>query len=159
MIRVIFIVVSLLLLLAAVVGGLYYWGVDPLAKLGLVNPPVERDGPPPPPPASPPAYVDFGLLMVPVIQNREIQRQAEMIVRLEVDSRNKEVVARNLPRLQNAFLEDMITFLGTNVRPDQPLDTEAIRRRLLLIGERTLGPGYLRDIVIDNPTLKSSTGR
>ena len=66
MIRVIFIVVSLLLLVAAVVGGLYYWGVDPLAKLGLVNPPVESGSPPPAPP-SPPAYVDFGLLMVPVI--------------------------------------------------------------------------------------------
>jgi len=154
-IRVIFIVISLLLLIAAVVGGLYYWGIDPLAKLGLTNPlAAESDAPKPPPPPSPPAYVDFGLLMVPVIQNREVQRQAEMIVRLEVEPRNKEIVARNLPRLQNAFLEDMITFLGTIVRPDQPLDTEAIRRRLLVVGDRTLGPGYLRDVIIDNPTLK-----
>lgn len=156
MIRVIFIVISLLLLIAAVVGGLYYWGVDPLAKLGLVTPVDQGTSPAPPPPSSssPPSYVDFGLLMVPVIQNREVLRQAEMIVRLEVDSRNKDIVARNLPRLQNAFLEDMITFLANNLRPDQPADVEAIRRRLLIIAERTLGPGYVRDVVIDNFNLK-----
>jgi len=154
-IRVIFIVISLLLILAGVVGGLYFWGIDPLAKLGIDNPLSHHDeAPPPPPPPTPPSYVDFGLLMVPVIQNHEVRKQAEMIVRLEVEARNKDIVARNLPRLQNAFLEDMINFLGTNVQPDQPLDTQAISRRLMIVADRTLGPGYLRRVVIENPSLK-----
>jgi len=154
-IRVIFIVISLLLLLAGVVGGLYFWGIDPLAKLGIDNPLSQRDTPPPPPPPPPPpSYVDFGLLMVPVIQNHEVRKQAEMIVRLEVDVRNKDIVARNLPRLQNAFLEDMINFLSTNLQPDQSLDTQAISRRLMVVADRTLGPGYLRRVVIENPSLK-----
>lgn len=152
MIRVIFIVISLLLLLAGVVGGLYFWGIDPLAKLGIDNPLSHHDAPPPPPPT--PSYVDFGLLMVPVIQNHEVRKQAEMIVRLEVEPRNKDIVARNLPRLQNAFLEDMINFLSTNLQPDQPLDTQAISRRLMVVADRTLGPGYLRRVVIENPSLK-----
>ncbi|CCG42142.1 hypothetical protein [Magnetospirillum molischianum] len=155
MIRVIFIVISLLLILAGVVGGLYFWGIDPLAKLGIDNPLSRSDAPPPaPPPPPPPSYVDFGLLMVPVIQNHEVRKQAEMIVRLEVDPKNKEIVARNLPRLQNAFLEDMINFLGSTVQPGQPLDTRAISRRLMIVADRTLGPGYLRNIVIENPNLK-----
>jgi len=153
---VIFIVISLLLLLAGVIGGLYFWGIDPLAKLGIDNPLSHREAPPPPPPPppAPPSYVDFGLLMVPVIQNHEVRKQAEMIVRLEVEPRNKEIVARNLPRLQNAFLEDMINFLGTNVQPGQPLDIQAISRRLMVVADRTLGPGYLRNVVVENPSLK-----
>ncbi len=155
MVRVIFIVVALLLLLAGVVGGLYFWGIDPLARLGLVNPLHQTEAPPaPPPPPPPPGYVDFGLLTVPVIQNREVRKQAEMIIRLQVESRNKEIVARNLPRLQNAFLEDMITYLGATVRVGQPLDLEGISRRLVGVAERTLGPGYVVGVSVENPSLK-----
>jgi hypothetical protein len=48
----------------------------------------------------------------------------------------------------------MINFLGATVRVDQPLDTQAISRRLLIVGDRTLGPGYLRRVAVENPSLK-----
>ena len=152
MVRVIFIVVALLMLIGAVIGGLYFWGIDPLAKLGITAPIVHKDEPPPPPP--PPSYVDFGVLIIPVIQDREVKKQAEMIVRLEVEPKNKEIVAKNLPRLQNAYLEDMIGFLSMSLRDDQPLDVPAIRRRLMMVSDKTLGSGYLKDIVIENAVLK-----
>ncbi|TAN64440.1 MAG: flagellar basal body-associated protein FliL, partial [Magnetospirillum sp.] len=68
----IFIVVALLLLIGAVIGGLYFWGIDPLAKLGITAPVVHKDEAPPPPP--PPSYVDFGILIIPVIQDREVKK-------------------------------------------------------------------------------------
>ena len=140
------------MLIGAVIGGLYFWGIDPLAKLGITAPIVHKDEPPPPPP--PPSYVDFGVLIIPVIQDREVKKQAEMIVRLEVEPKNKEIVAKNLPRLQNAYLEDMIGFLSMSLRDDQPLDVPAIRRRLMMVSDKTLGSGYLKDIVIENAVLK-----
>ncbi|MDO8606131.1 MAG: flagellar basal body-associated protein FliL [Phaeospirillum sp.] len=152
MVRLIFIVIALLLLIGAVIGGLYFWGIDPLAKLGITAPVVHKDeAPPPPPPAS---YVDFGILIIPVIQDREVKKQAEMIVRLEVEPKNKEIVAKNLPRLQNAYLGDMIGFLSISLREGQQLDVPAIRRRLLMVGEKTLGPGYLKDVLVENAVLK-----
>ncbi|MGE5506434.1 MAG: flagellar basal body-associated protein FliL [Actinomycetota bacterium] len=153
MIRVIFIVVAFLLLIGAVIGGLYFWGIDPLAPLHSMiatkTPP--SDAPPPPPAAS---YVDFGILTVPVIQDREVKKQADMVVRLEVDPGKKELVANNLPRLQAAFLEDMIGFLPLIVRDNQPLDVPAVRRRLQSVGDRVLVPGMIKSVVIENPTLK-----
>ncbi|MBI3446164.1 MAG: flagellar basal body-associated protein FliL [Magnetospirillum sp.] len=148
----IFIVIALLMMIGAVVGGLYFWGIDPLAKLGITAPAVHKDDTPPPPP--PPSYVDFGLLIVPVIQDREVKKQAEMIVRLQVDPKDKEIVAKNLPRLQNAYLAEMMAYLSVNVREGQPLDIPAIRRRLVVSAEKTLGGPYIKDIAIENPNLK-----
>jgi len=153
LVRLIFLVVALLMLIGAVIGGLYFWGVDPLAKLGITAPMMSKE-PAAPPPPPPPVYVDFGLLIVPVIQDREVKKQAEMIVRLEVDPKNKEIVAKNLPRLQNAYLAEMITYLGATVREGQPLDVPAIRRRLTISAEKTLGGIYVKDVVIENPNLK-----
>lgn len=144
-------VVALLMLIGAVIGGLYFWGVDPLAKLGITAPIMNREPAAPPPP---PSYVDFGLLIVPVIQDREVKKQAEMIVRLVVDAKDKEIVARNIPRLQNAYLAEMISYLGVTVRDGQPLDVAGIRRRLTMSAERTLGGVYVKDVVIENPNLK-----
>jgi len=153
LVRLIFMVVALLMLIGAVIGGLYFWGVDPLAKLGITAPMMSKE-PAAPPPPPPPVYVDFGLLIVPVIQDREVKKQAEMIVRLEVDPKNKEIVAKNLPRLQNAYLAEMITYLGNTVKEGQPLDVPAIRRRLTMAAEKTLGGVYVKDVVIENPNLK-----
>lgn len=146
-------VVALLMLIGAVIGGLYFWGVDPLAKLGITAPIMNKE-PAAPPPPPPPSYVDFGLLIVPVIQDREVKKQAEMIVRLVVDAKDKEIVAKNIPRLQNAYLAEMISYLGVTVREGQPLDVAGIRRRLVMSAEKTLGGPYVKDVVIENPNLK-----
>ncbi|CUW40190.1 protein of unknown function [Magnetospirillum sp. XM-1] len=148
----IFMVVGLLMLIGAVIGGLYFWGIDPLAKLGITAPMMNKEPAAPPPP--PPVFVDFGLLIVPVIQDREVKKQAEMIVRLQVDPKDKEIVAKNLPRLQNAYLAEMITYLGLTVKEGQPLDVPAIRRRLTMTAEKTLGGVYVKDVAIENPNLK-----
>ncbi len=154
MIRIILIVVALLLMIGAVIGGLYFWGIDPLAQFNALigkQPPgatVEA------PPAVPPTYVDFGLLVVPVIRDREVKKQAEMIIRLQVPPEKKAMVANRLPRLQAAFLEDMLGFLPNVVRDRQPLDIEAVRRRLVIVSERTMGPGYISDVLVENPSLK-----
>ncbi len=142
------------MVIGAGVGGMYFFGIDPLAKLGITNPIAHKAELPPPPPPPLPTYVDFGILIVPVIQDHEVKKQAEMIVRLEVEPKNKEIVAKNLPRLQNAYLEDMIGYLSLSLRDDQPIDILSVRRRLLSVGDKTLGPGYLKDVVIENPSLK-----
>ncbi len=152
LVRLIFIIVALLMLIGAAIGGMYFFGIDPLAKLGITAPVIQKDAPPPPP--IPPSYVEFGVLIIPIIQDREVKKQAEMIVRLEVDPKNKEIVAKNLPRLQNAFLGDMIGFLSISLRDGQPLDVPSIQRRLLMVGDKTLGAGYLKGVTVENPALK-----
>lgn len=156
MIRLIFLVIAFLLMVGGIIGGLYFWGIDPLARFNALigNAPAEPLLEGQAPMAAPPSYVDFGLLVVPVIQDREVKKQAEMILRLEVPFEKKEVVAQNLPRLQNAFLEDMMAYLPYQLRSSSSLDEAAIRNRLNIIAEKVLGPGMVKDVIIEQSTVR-----
>jgi len=155
-IRLIFMVVAFLLMVAAIIGGLYFWGIDPLDRFNQLigNAPAQKETGPAPVLVTPPSYVDFGLLIVPVVQDRELKKQAEMILRLEVPFEKKEIVAQNLPRLQNAFLEDMMAFLPYQLRDNASLDHAAIRRRLLQVCDKVLVPGWVKDVSIEQSSLK-----
>lgn len=156
MIRLIFTVVAFLMMVGAIIGGLYFWGIDPLDRFNQLigKAPAQKENAATPKVVAPPSYVDFGLLIVPVVQDREVRKQAEMILRLEVPFEKKEVVAQNLPRLQNAFLEDMMVFLPYQLRDTSTLDHAAIRRRLLTICDKVLLPGWVKDVSIEQSSLK-----
>lgn len=156
MIRLIFTVVAFLMMVGAIIGGLYFWGIDPLDRFNQLigKAPAQKEAGAAPKVVAPPSYVDFGLLIVPVVQDREVRKQAEMILRLEVPFEKKEVVAQNLPRLQNAFLEDMMVFLPYQLRDTSTLDHAAIRRRLLTICDKVLLPGWVKDVSIEQSSLK-----
>jgi hypothetical protein len=157
-IRLIFLVLAFLMMVGGIIGGLYFWGIDPLERfnqlIGNAPAPKENATAAAPKPVSPPSYVDFGLLIVPVVQDREVRKQAEMILRLEVPYEKKEIVAQNLPRLQNAFLEDMMSFLPYQLRDTSSLDHSAIRRRLLTLCDKVLVPGWVKDVSIEQSSLK-----
>lgn len=156
MIRLIFMVIALLLMVGAIIGGLYFWGIDPLDRFNQLigNAPAPKGNTATVKTVAPPSYVDFGLLIVPVVQDREVRKQAEMILRLEVPYEKKEVVAQNLPRLQSAFLEDMMAFLPYQLRDNGTLEHGAIRRRLLTICDKVLVPGWVKDVSIEQSSLK-----
>lgn len=156
MIRLIFLVIAFLMMVGGIIGGLYFWGIDPLERFNSLigNAPAEPKAAEQPKPTVPPSYVDFGLLIVPVVQDREVKKQAELILRLEVPFEKKEVVAQNLPRLQNAFLEDMMAFLPYQLRYTSELDEAAIRNRLNVISEKILGPGMVKNVSIEQSTVK-----
>ena len=156
MIRLIFMVIAFLMMVGAIIGGLYFWGIDPLDRFNQLigKAPAHKEGEPVVPSVTPPSFVDFGLLIVPIVQDREVRKQAEMIIRLEVPFEKKEIVAQNLPRLQNAFLEDMMAFLPYQLRDRSDLDHAAIRRRMLVICDKVLAPGWVKDVSIEQSSLK-----
>lgn len=157
MVRLIFMVVAFLMLVGGVIGGLYFWGFDPLAKFNalLGNAPVEQSKDAPKPLiVTPPSYVQFGLLIIPVVLDREVKKQAEFVLRLEVPFDKKELVAQNLPRLQNAYLADMMEFLPTQLRNTYSVDNNAVRKKLIQSSESVLGRGLVKDVLIEQATVK-----
>ncbi|MBC7952502.1 MAG: flagellar basal body-associated protein FliL [Rhodospirillaceae bacterium] len=154
----IFMVIAFLLMVGVIIGGLYFWGIDPLEKfnvlVGNAPAPTEKGTTAKAAVVAQPSFVDFGLLIVPVVLDREVKKQAEMILRLEVASDKKEVVAQNLPRLQNAFLTDMMAFLPYQLRSSSTLDLVAVRRRLIALCDKVLGPGLVKDVSIEQSSVK-----
>ncbi len=154
MIRLIFMVVAFLMMLSAVIGGLYFWGFDPLAKFNELIGNMPGGSSQHAQAAPSPTYVDFGLLVVPVVQGREVRKQAELILRLDVTPDKQDVVVRNLPRLQSSYLQEMMAFLPTQMRDGVTVDEMAVRRRLTAVSEKTVGPGLIRDVVIEQSNLR-----
>lgn len=154
MIRLIFIVIAFLLMMAGLIGGLYFWGIDPLAKFNALigNAPAAPDNQTKP--TTPPSYVEYGLLAVPVIEDHEVRRQVEMILRLEVPFEKREIVAQNIPRLQNAYLQDMMEYLPIHLRGGRRMEPSAVSGRLLKLTEKTLGPGFVKRVLIDQSSIK-----
>lgn len=155
MIRFLIIIVAFLLMLGAVIGGLYFWGIDPLAKFEAMmgmGPPADPNEVEPS--TNTPSYVDFGLLLVPLIQDREVKGRAEMIVRLQVPPDKKVDVARALPRLQAAFLQEMLSFLPLHLREGGEPGSSAVSRRLIRVAEKIAGPGMIIDVVIEQAAVK-----
>lgn len=155
MIRLVFIVIAFLLMMGGLVGGLYFWGIDPLAKFNALigNAPAVPDEPNKVA-TVPPSYVEYGLLAVPVVEDHEVRRQVEMILRLEVPFEKREIVAQNIPRLQSAYLQDMMEYLPIHLRNGRRLEPATVSARLLKLTEKTLGPGFVKAVVIDQSSVK-----
>jgi hypothetical protein len=158
MVRILILVVSLLILLGGAVGGLYYWGIDPLAKLGLKPGELKDQAKAAASAAAaaavkvPPSYVDFGLLVVPVVQNHEVHAQAEIVIRLQVPAGKVEHIALYLPRLQAAYEESMMEFIPGLLRDRGSLDIDPLRDRLLLVSNQVF-PNEILDVIIENALL------
>lgn len=155
MVRLIFIIIAFLLVMGGLVGGLYFWGIDPLEKFNvLIGNAPSVPGAEVKPTVAPPSYVEYGLLAVPVIEEREVRKQVEMILRLEVPFDKREIVAQNIPRLQSAYLQDMMEYLPIHLRNGRRLDPPTVSQRLLKLTEKTIGAGFVKAVLIDQSSVK-----
>jgi len=154
--KIIMMVLIVLLLLGGIVGGLYFWGIDPLALAGLKKGDLQAKAKEAAAkaasviPVIPPSYVDFGLLVVPVIQNHEVKSQAELVIRLQVPANKVEPVATFLPRLQAALLEEMMEYVPKLLQQDGSLDPDKLSARMVEVGARVFGPGVIQAVIIEN---------
>jgi flagellar protein FliL len=153
--KILVIILVILLLLGGAVGGLYFWGIDPLALVGLKKGDLEAKAQQAAAAAaalaaSKPSFLDFGLLVVPIVQNHEVNAQAEIVLRLQMPANKVENVAKYLPRLQAAYLEDMLEFLPKVLNEYGNLDPDAISKRLVEVGGKVFGPDIIQAVVIEN---------
>ena len=154
--KILLLVVVVILLLGGVVGGLYFWGKDPLAMIGLKNGDITNKAKEAAAaavaviPVTPPSYVDFGVLVIPVIQNHEVRSQADLVIRLQVKNDKTEEVAKFMPRLQAAFVEQMMEFVPKVLHDYGNLDMNALSKRMVEVGATVYGPGVIENVIIEN---------
>lgn len=154
--KILIIVVMLLLMVGGVVGGLYFWGIDPMALVGLKNGDITAKAKEAAAaavaaiPVTPPSFVDFGVLVVPVVQNHEVRSQADLVIRLQVPANKTEEVAKYMPRLQAALTEDMMEFVPKVLHDYGMLDMPALSKRMTEVGARVYGPGVIQNVIIEN---------
>jgi flagellar FliL protein len=105
---------------------------------------------PPPPPDTPPVFVEFNPLRLPILGDDRVEQIVDIIVVLEVaDQETADEVIAVAPRLTDAFMQDLYGELHVQeIAPNGTVDLRRIKRRLVDAANRTLGEGVVRDALV-----------
>jgi len=137
----ILLILIVLLLAAGGGGGYYYFFI--LAAEGEM-----AEEPPPPPPDI--RFIEMDSLRIPVIRGGAVVNYIALTVSLEtIGPDNEELATSLLPRLRNAFLTDLNGYFAT-VPIEDRIMVRSIKRRLLILCDRVLGPGVVSAVLIQN---------
>lgn len=139
-------IISAAMVLVVLIGMAF--GGMALFKVGPFEPPpgTERAAPKA---AAKPSFIKMETLPIPIIHDRELQRRIDFTIKLTVDPDKKDRIYALMPRLQNAFLSDMMAFMPLHMRNRKNADITVITQRLMRVSEKTLGSGTVRAITID----------
>lgn len=95
-----------------------------------------------------PNYLDMENLAIPVIRNRRIEKHVILKVSLEMmDDDALEESKPYMPRLKDAFIKDLYDYYSYQ-SPGQKINTEAIKIRLKVAGDKVVGQGKIRKVLI-----------
>lgn len=96
----------------------------------------------------PPRYVTLDALLIPIFQGDRVVATVQLRVQLETRSGNDSLIAKQMPRLKDAYIRDLHAYIPRLLRREKTLNILAIKRRLMIIGERTIGKGLIDDVLI-----------
>jgi flagellar basal body-associated protein FliL len=96
-----------------------------------------------------PIYVEIDRIVVSVFKGAEVVNLVMLTFRLELAEDGAIApVLDKMPRLRDAFVRDWNALGARHDAAEKGLDVEAGRRRMLAACERILGPGAVRNVLL-----------
>jgi len=93
--------------------------------------------------------IDMDPLVTTIFQENRVAALVQMELKLEtVGDKSAERIKYLMPVISDAFLKDMHTFMPRLLKAEERVDAEIIRQRLQLIGDKVVGKGLIRNVVI-----------
>lgn len=98
-------------------------------------------------------YVQLDPILLPVITHKGPTQQLNLLVQLEVPYGKKEEISPFVPRLVDAYLQDLYGALGAGrggLSKDGVIDAAAIKKRLATVTEKVMGEKYesVKDVLL-----------
>ena len=102
-----------------------------------------------PEPEPEPLLVSLDPLLIPVIENNRVTYHLTLAISLEVaDLDGDEKLRESLPRVIDAFNTELHGLMTLRFVREGGVELPLVKQRLLVAGERELGPGVITDVVI-----------
>lgn len=108
------------------------------------------------PTAEPPRFLPMDTLNVPVFANDQVVGTVQFEIQLETTPSREKKLSEQLPRLTDAFITDLRSYLPRVLRDKNNVDTEILKKRLQIIGERTIGKGLFDQVLIVSVSQRKS---
>jgi len=87
-------------------------------------------------------------LSIPIIQNGKIALNLQLEVQIDTTDKKAPKLEEKLPILKDAYVRDLFSFIPRQLRKSKKLDQETLRRRLQVIGQRTIGKKIIHAVNI-----------
>ena len=87
--------------------------------------------------------VTMAPLSIPIIQNGKIALNLQLEVQIDTTEKKAPKLQEKLPILKDAYVRDLFSFIPRQLRKSKKLDQETLRRRLQVMGQRTIGKGII----------------
>jgi len=87
--------------------------------------------------------VTMAPLSIPIIQNGKIALNLQIEVQIDTTDEKAPKLQEKLPILKDAYVRDLFSFIPRQLRKSKKLDQETLRRRLQVMGQRTIGKGII----------------
>jgi len=147
--RILILLLVLLLLAVGAAGGAY---VFMPGLLGLKPEPAAPTQPqePPKPVSVKPATVRMATIDVPVMIDGKIDRQVHFSVVLVATPETLAAVQAGLPRLRNGIIQFCYEAFPKQYAEHGRMDLPRLKASLAQIAERVLGPGAVKDVLLQS---------
>lgn len=98
----------------------------------------------------PPRFVTMEPVVVPILQNDRVAGTIQIEIQIETTQSRESQLNKQMTRLTDAFVTDLKTFVPRHLRDHPQVDTEVLKKRLAIIGERAIGKGLFDAVLIQN---------
>jgi len=93
-------------------------------------------------------FVSMDLMVVPIIQNDRVISTIQIEIQLETTQSREQKLIKQMPKLTDAFVTDLRSYVPRILRDKNDVDTETLKNRLAIIGERAIGKGMIDAVLI-----------
>lgn len=149
--KVLILVIILLVVAGGAVGGLYFMKMGPFEEqpltaeeLDAIAEEKELSG------EETTTAIPIKAFSIPLFQGERISGSIQVQFELEVTKGQEEAVNKKIIRLEDAYLRDLYVFLPRLLRNKEKLDVVALKRRIMRITEKVIGPDIVEDILIQS---------
>jgi hypothetical protein len=95
-------------------------------------------------------FVDLDTVVLPVFRAGRLIQHLTLGITLEVPADRAERVAAVMPRLRDAYLTELHGMFSLRFVQDRESVLPLVKRRLLVVSERELGTGAIRDVLVQS---------
>lgn len=104
-------------------------------------------------PDVPPVEIDIDDIFVSIIAEDRVAATVMINLKLEViGKKNEDEVTKLLPRLSDAFFKDLYVFIPRMIRRQGKLNATILSDRLMMVGDKVMGPKVINNIIIEEVT-------
>lgn len=96
-------------------------------------------------------YIDMDPLVITLFQGNKVAATIQIQVKLEASGKdNEKTIYKILPRLSDAFIRDLHSFIPRLLRKSDELDAIVIKQRLKMVSDKVAGKGIVSNILIQS---------